>query len=94
MPLRRESLTHSERAQRGRIGAYVMHARHDARSTTAAARQAFDRRFLDLVDPDRSLPESERLRRAEAARRAYFVQLAYRSALARRRARRRSEGAG
>lgn len=43
MPLRRESLTHSERAQRGRIGAYVMHARHDARSTTAAARQAFGR---------------------------------------------------
>lgn len=62
MPLRRESLTHSERAQRGRIGAYVMHAHHDARSTTAAARQAFGRRFLDLVDPERSLPEPERLR--------------------------------
>jgi hypothetical protein len=92
MPLRRESLTHSERAQRGRIGAYVMHAHHDARSTTAAARQAFGQRFLDLVDPERSLPEPERLRRAEAARKAYFVQLAYRSALARRRARRRSDG--
>jgi len=94
MPLRRDSLTHSERAQRGRIGAYVMHAHHDARSTTAAARQAFGRRFLDLVDPERSLPEPERLRRAEAARKAYFIQLAYRSALARRRARRRANGAG
>lgn len=94
MPLRRESLTHSERAQRGRIGAYAMHAHHDARSTTAAARQAFGRRFLDLVDPERSLPEPERLRRAKAARKAYFVQLAYRSAVARRRARRRSDGAG
>ena len=93
MPLRRESLTHSERAQRGRIGAYVMHAHNDARSTTVAARQAFGRRFLDLVDPERSLPEPEPLRRAEAARKAYFVQLAYRSALARRRARRRSDAA-
>lgn len=93
MPLRRESLTPSERAQRGRIGAYVMHAHHDARSTTAAARRAFGRRFLDLVDSERSLPEPERLRRAEAARKAYFVQLAYRSALARRRGRRRSDGA-
>ena len=90
MVKRRESLSPSERAQRGRIGAYLMHARHDPRSTTAAARLAFSRRFLDMVDPNRTLPESERLRRAEAARRAYFAQLAYLSARARRRSRRRS----
>lgn len=71
-----------------------MHARHDPRSTTAAARSAFSRRFLDMVDPNRTLPEAERLRRADAARKAYFVQLAYRSALARGGARRRRKGAG
>jgi hypothetical protein len=85
MVRRRDSLTSSERSQRGRIGAYLMHARHDPRSTTAAARRAFSRRFLDMVDPDRRLPEPERLRRAEAARRAHFAQLAYLSARARRR---------
>lgn len=89
MVKRRESLTPSERAQRGRIGAYLMHARHDPRSTTEAARIAFSRRFLDMVDPLRLLPEPERLRRADAARKAYFVQLAYRSARARRQQRRR-----
>lgn len=94
MVKRRESLTPSERAQRGRIGAYLMHARHDPRSTTAAARLAFSRRFLDMVDPHRTLPEAERLRRADAARKAYFTQLAYRSALARSRAQRRRKGAG
>ena len=93
MVKRRESLTPSERAQRSRIGAFLMHARHDPRSTTAAARLAFSQRFLDLVDPDRTLTEAERLRRADAARKAYFVQLAYRSALARSRARRRRKGA-
>lgn len=91
MVKRRESLTQSERAQRGRIGAYLMHARHDPRSTTAAARSAFSQRFLDMVDPNRTLPEPERLRRADAARKAYFVQLAYRSAVARGRARRRND---
>lgn len=91
MVKRRESLTPSERAQRGRIGAYLMHARHDPRSTTAAARQAFGRRFLDMVDPHRTLPEPERLRRADAARKAYFTQLAYLSARARRLSQRRSQ---
>lgn len=48
--VRRESLTAAERSQRSRIGAYALHARYDARVTTAAARQAFNQRFLDLVD--------------------------------------------
>jgi hypothetical protein len=42
-------------------------------------------RFLDEVDPDRVLPEAERLRRAEHARSAYFSKLALKSAQARRR---------
>ena len=87
--MRRESLTPTERALRGRIGAFTLHARHDPRATTAAARVAFNGRFVDLVDPERTLPEDERRRRVEAARKAYFTRLAYRSALARRTARAR-----
>jgi hypothetical protein len=73
-------LSPQEAALRGRIGAYALHARHDARVTTQKARDTFLSRFLDEVDPDRVLPESERLRRAEFARKAYFAKLAHASA--------------
>ena len=86
--VRRESLTPAERVLRSRMGAYALHARYDARVTTAAARQAFNQRFLDLVDPGRLLPARERARRADAARKAYFTRLAYISARARRASRR------
>ena len=75
----------ADMALRGRIGAYRLHATHDSRETTRHARETFLARFLDEVDPDRALPEAERLRRAEAARKAYFAQLALRSAQARAR---------
>ena len=68
---------------RGRIGAYRLHATHDPRDTTAKARAKFLERFLDEVDPDRILSESERLRRATYARRAYFSRLARLSVLKR-----------
>jgi hypothetical protein len=73
----RDRLSPAERSLRGRMGAYAVHARYDSRQTTAPAREAFLRRFLDEVDPDRVLPERERLRRAAAARKAYFTRLAY-----------------
>ena len=76
-------------ALRGRIGAYRLHATHDSREITRPARERFLARFLDEVDPDRALPEPERLRRAEAARKAYFAQLALKSARARTRSRKR-----
>ena len=88
--MRRESLTPSERVMRARMAAYMLHARHDPRETTRAARLAFNERFLDQVDPDRRLAERERLRRADAARRAYFTRLAYLSARKRRGAGQRS----
>lgn len=78
------ALSPSERSQRARIGAHSMHAQHDSKQTTARGRAAFMAKFLDLVDPDRVLPEDERNRRAEHARSAYFTQLAYKSARARR----------
>jgi hypothetical protein len=59
---------------------------------TSRARDAFMRRFEDLVDPQRKLVPSERSRRAEAARRAHFTRLALKSANAR--AKRKSDGNG
>ena len=73
------------RVLRGRIGAYKLHATHDPRVTTTNARAAFLARFEDEVDPERELPEAERLRRATMARKAYFAALAYKSAVARSR---------
>lgn len=69
----------------GRIGGYRLAATRDSRETTKPAREAFNRRFLDEVDPERKLPASERNRRAAAARSAYFAQLAMRSAQTRQR---------
>lgn len=56
----------------------------DPPARTAPAREAFNRRFEDQVDPERVLPEAERRRRAEQARRAYFAGLARKSVKARR----------
>jgi hypothetical protein len=77
------NLSPERRSQRARIAAHAMHARNDVRETTRAARDKFDERFLDEVDPDRVLPEPERLRRAEHARKAYFTRLSFLSAKAR-----------
>ncbi len=60
-------MTKTQRQQRARIGGYSLSARRDPREYTKAARKGFRRRFLDLVDPDRELPEAERERRAKAA---------------------------
>jgi hypothetical protein len=60
-----------------------LHATHDSRVITQSARDAFLRRFLEQVDA--TLPEPERLRRAEHLRRAHMAELALRSAQARRR---------
>ena len=69
-----------EMALRGRIGAYRLHASHDSKETTKAARTAFLARFELEVDKDRLLSTIERARRAESAGKAYFAQLAHRSA--------------
>jgi hypothetical protein len=72
-----------EMARRGRIGAHTLHARHDSRELAARAREGLTRKYLDQVDPDRSLPEPERLRRADHARRADLARAARLSVLAR-----------
>jgi hypothetical protein len=57
-----------------------MHAKHDTKETTKAARDAFHERFVIQVDPTNSLPEPERFRRAEAAKKAHFLAMAMKSA--------------
>jgi hypothetical protein len=76
-------LDHKLIVLRARIGAYRLHATHDSRETTAKARETFLTRFEREVDPDGTLPEGERQRRAECARKAYFAGLALKSAKAR-----------
>lgn len=80
-----KSLSPEQRSMRARMAAHAMHSQHDTRQTSANGRASFLRRFLDEVDPDRQLPEAERLRRAEQARKRYFAQLAFRSSRARQR---------
>ena len=76
-------LSPTERSLRARIGAHSVHAA--GRTNTAPARAALFESFIDRVDPDRTLSEAERLRRAEHARRAHMLKLALSSARARRR---------
>jgi hypothetical protein len=81
-------LSPSERTLRARRAAHLLHAKYDSGELTKPARAAFEERFYNQVDPDRTLPEAERHRRAEHAKKAYFTGLAIKSAKARK-ARRR-----
>ncbi len=79
-------MTPSERSLQASAAAFDSWAQTSNRTArTAPARAAFDLRFVDLVDPQRELPEAERNLRAEAARRAYYVRLALASSRARSR---------
>jgi hypothetical protein len=82
----------AERRLRARLAAHAMHARHDARLTTANGRAAFLARFEREVDPDGALEPGERQRRAAHARRLYFSRLSLAAVKARRTARRRQDG--
>jgi hypothetical protein len=66
------------KTRRARIAAHTMHAQ--GKTNTAPARAALDKKFLDQVDPDRTLPEPERAKRALHARSAFYVRLAHESA--------------
>lgn len=83
--------TSAERSIHARTAAHVLHSKYDSRDLTANARKSFLAKFEDEVDPNRELPEAERIRRAEHARKAYFSRLALKSAQARRK---RAEGGG
>ena len=85
-------LDRADRALRGRIGAYRLHATHDSRETSRPGREAFLASFEHAVDPDGILPPAERARRAAHARSAHFAKLAYLSARARRKRAARRKG--
>lgn len=55
----------------------------DRTAATLPARAAFERRFEDQVDPQRTLTPTERAKRVRNARTAYFHRLALRSAATR-----------
>jgi hypothetical protein len=76
-----DDLTPEQRRLRAQIGAYRLHAL--GRTNTGPARRAFDERFVNEVDPARTLSESERAKRVAAARSAYFKSLALKSSKAR-----------
>jgi hypothetical protein len=67
-------------------------SREDPTEQGRILRAGLERRFLDEVDPNRELPEAERLRRAESARKAFYQRLALASAKARRERSARREG--
>lgn len=70
---------------RATVAAHESWAQTEDRSArTAPAREAFERRFEDQVDPERKLDPADRAKRAEHARKAYFARLALASAKARR----------
>jgi len=74
-PRQDDPSTAAERSLRARLAAYLMHAQHDSRVTSAPGRAAFLARFEAEVDPDGTLDPQERRRRAEHARSAYFARL-------------------
>ena len=78
------ALTPSQRTQRARLAAHSRWAHvHDRTEATRPAREAFNKRFYDDVDPNRELPAADRERRAGNARKAYYARLSLKSAQAR-----------
>jgi hypothetical protein len=76
-------MTPEQRTLRARTAAHAQHAQ--GRTNTQPARDAWHKRFLDQVDPDRVLPEAERLKRAEHAKKAHMSRMALASSRARAR---------
>jgi hypothetical protein len=70
----------------GRIGGLTAWAMLPPEVMVGPAHVGFRRRFENLVDPERVLPEAERQVRADRARRAHMLTLAAKSAAARKKA--------
>jgi hypothetical protein len=70
----------------GRIGGLTAWSLNGADVMVGPAHAGFRRRFENLVDPERVLPEAERHVRADRARRAHMLTLAALSAAARKKA--------
>ena len=78
------ALTPEQRTQRARLAAHTKWAHaHDPTEATRPAREAFNKRFHDEVDPNRELSEQERERRVNHARKAYYTRLSLKASQAR-----------
>lgn len=77
-------ITPEQRTLRARLAAYTLHLQVDGTKHTQKARDAFNQRFYDEVDPHRRLTEVERERRASLARKAYYARLSLKASMARR----------
>lgn len=83
-----DTLTPAQRSLRARMASHASWANTtDPGARSRAGRDAAFRQFEDQVDPDRTLPADERLRRAKSAQRARMSQLAYQREAAKRAAR-------
>ena len=78
------SLSPEQLRLRAQIAANSRWSQEDPKDGTKKARAGFERRFELEVDPDGTLPEVERKRRAAAAMRAHMQRLALASSRARR----------
>ncbi len=82
------TLEAKDRSQAARIGAYILHAKHDSLEITREARKAAaSKRERDAraeIDPDDTLEDEEWARRFRLWQRAYFTRLARKSVEARR----------
>jgi hypothetical protein len=69
------TLTPEQRSLRAQIAANARWSREDGTHQGEILRRGFLKKFIDEVDPDRSLPENERIRRAENALKAHMLRL-------------------
>lgn len=77
-------LSQSQRSLSARAAAYARSAMYDGKAVTAAARAGRWAKLLATVDPDGSLSDPERVRRAEALRKSQLYRAALKSAKVRR----------
>lgn len=76
-----KTLTPEQRSQRARIAALERWSRDDGKANGEACQAGLRRKFYNETDP--TLPEAERIRRADCAYRAHMTRLAYLSPRAR-----------
>ena len=77
------SLTPEQRTLRAKIAANTRWSQEDPAANAARGQAGLLAKFENQVDPDHTLPEHERARRAEAAYKAHMARLAYASVKAR-----------
>jgi hypothetical protein len=80
------SFSPEQRRLRAQIAANTRWSKQDPKEGIKPARSGYERRFELEVDPDGTLPEGERKRRAAAAHRAHMQRLALASSRARQKA--------